>query len=172
MANMSLFDISLEYHALADLIESDLEVNEETGEIVDNTNELKQLFENLQMSFEEKLDNSQRYIMTLKSEENILAEEIKRLQAKKSSVKNKQDRIKSMILNSLQTSKQSKFKTPFNNFIIKETEAVEVLDNDLLARTYLRIKFEADKVKIKSALKSGDEVEGAKLVNNTSLVIK
>lgn len=172
MASLSLFDISLEYHALADLIDSDLEVNSETGEIVDNSDELKDLFENLQMSFEDKLDNSQRYLLTLKGEEAILADEIKRLQAKKSAVKNKQDRLKVMILNALQTSNQSKFKTSLYSFNVKNTEAVEVTDDSLLGRSFLRMKFEADKAKIKEALKAGEELEGAKLVQNTSLVVK
>ena len=172
MSNLSLFDISLEYHALTDLIDNDLEVNEETGEITDNSKELKELFENLQMTFEEKLDNSQKYLLTLKGEESILADEIKRLQAKKAAVKNKQDRLKSMMLNALQTSNQGKFKTALYSFNIKNTEAVEIVDDSLLGRSFLRMKLEADKTKIKEALKSGNEVEGAKLVQNSSLVVK
>lgn len=172
MSNLSLFDISLEYHALTDLIDNDLEVNEETGEITDNSKELTELFENLQMTFEEKLDNSQKYLLTLKGEESILADEIKRLQAKKAAVKNKQDRLKSMMLNALQTSNQGKFKTALYSFNIKNTEAVEIVDDSLLGRSFLRMKLEADKTKIKEALKSGNEVEGAKLVQNSSLVVK
>lgn len=172
MSNLSLFDISLEYHALTDLIDNDLEVNEETGEITDNSKELTELFENLQMTFEEKLDNSQKYLLTLKGEESILADEIKRLQAKKAAVKNKQDRLKSMMLNALQTSNQGKFKTALYSFNIKNTEAVEIVDDNLLGRSFLRMKLEADKTKIKEALKSGNEVEGAKLVQNSSLVVK
>lgn len=172
MSNLSLFDISLEYHALTDLIDNDLEVNEETGEITDNSKELKELFENLQMTFEEKLDNSQKYLLTLKGEESILADEIKRLQAKKAAVKNKQDRLKSMMLNALQASNQGKFKTALYSFNIKNTEAVEIVDDSLLGRSFLRMKLEADKTKIKEALKSGNEVEGARLVQNSSLVVK
>ena len=40
----SLFDLSLEFYALKDLIDNDLEVNEETGEITDNTEILNKLF--------------------------------------------------------------------------------------------------------------------------------
>ena len=35
--SLSLFDLSNEFFALKDLIDNDLEVNEETGEITDNS---------------------------------------------------------------------------------------------------------------------------------------
>ena len=58
----SLFDLSLEFFALKDLIDNDLEVNEETGEITDNTEILNKLFNDLSLSFEDKLDNSQKVL--------------------------------------------------------------------------------------------------------------
>lgn len=151
--SLSLFDLSNEFFALKDLLENDCEYNEETGEITDNSELLKELFENLKLSFEEKLDNSQRYVLTLNGEADILAKEIKRLQARKQALENKADRLTEMMKNSILSSGQTKFKTSLYNFNIKKTESVEVRDLDLIPRAYLRLKKEADKVAIKKALK-------------------
>lgn len=151
--SLSLFDLSNEFFALKDLIDNDLEVNDETGEITDNSELLKELFENLKLSFEVKLDNAQRYCLTLDGEADILDKEIKRLQAKKQALENKADRLTEMMKNSILSSGQTKFKTSLYNFNIKKTESVEVRDLDLIPRAYLRLKKEADKVAIKKALK-------------------
>lgn len=151
-SNKSLFSISLEYQAILDLIENDLEINEETGEITDNSQLLNDLFNELKLSFEDKLDNSQRYILTLKGEQDILDKEIKRLQAKKTALKNKEDSLKRLMLNALSESGETSFKTSLYSFIIKESEAISIVNEEELERKYMRISYEPDKVKIKEAI--------------------
>ena len=170
--SLSLFDLSNEFFALKDLIDNDLEVNDETGEITDNSELLKELFENLKLSLEDKLDNTQRYVLTLNGEADILAKEIKRLQARKQALENKADRLTEMMKNSILSSGQTKFKTSLYNFNIKKTESVEVRDLDLIPRAYLRLKKEADKTAIKKAIKDGLFIDGCKIVENKSLVVK
>lgn len=172
MSSLSLFNIGLEYRALFDLIENDLEVNEETGEIADNSEQFKQLFEGLNTTFEDKLDNCQRYCITLDGEAEILANEIKRLQARKKAIENKKDRLRKEMLSAIKVSGNEKIKTSLYSFNIKHSEAVSVTNEDLLERKYLRMKFEADKTKIKEAIKNGEVVEGASLVQNESLTVK
>ena len=149
----SLFDLSLEFFALKDLIDNDLEVNEETGEITDNTEVLNKLFNDLSLSFEDKLDNSQRYCLTLEGEADILAKEIKRLQGKKQALENRADRLNKMMMNAILSSGQSKVKTSLYSFSIKTSESVEVRDLDEVPREFLRINKEADKIQLKKALK-------------------
>lgn len=147
---LSLFDISLEFIALKDLMED--EFNEETGELIDKNVQIKELFDNLKLSFEDKLDNSQRYILTLKGEQDILDKEIKRLQAKKTALKNKEDNLKRLMLNALAESGETNFKTSLYSFIIKESEAISIVNEEDLERKYMRISYEPDKVKIKEAI--------------------
>ena len=151
-SNKSLFSISLEYTAILDLLENDLEYDEETGVIVDNSQLLNDLFNELNMDFKDKLDNSQRYILTLKGEQDILDKEIKRLQAKKTALKNKEDNLKRLMLNALTESGESNFKTSLYSFIIKESEAISIVNEEELERKYMRISYEPDKVKIKEAI--------------------
>ena len=168
----SLFDLSLEFYALKDLMENDFEVDEETGEFIDNTETINNLFNGLKMTFEDKLDNSQRYVLTLNGEADILAKEIKRLQAKKTALENKADRLSEMMKNAILSSGENKFKTSLYSFNIKKTESVEVRDLDVIPRAYLRLKKEADKVAIKKALKNGDVIEGVYLSEKLSLGVK
>lgn len=168
----SLFDLSLEFFALKDLIDNDLEVNEETGEITDNTEILNKLFNDLSLSFEDKLDNSQRYCLTLEGEADILAKEIKRLQGKKQALENRADRLNKMMMNAILSSGQSKVKTSLYSFSIKTSESVEVRDLDEVPREFLRIKKEADKVAIKKALKNGVKIEGVFLIEKQSLGVR
>lgn len=168
----SLFDLSLEFFALKDLIDNDLEINEETGEIVDNTEILNKLFNDLTLSFEDKLNNSQRYCLTLEGEADILAKEIKRLQAKKQALENRADRLSKMMMNAILSSGDNKFKTSLYSFSIRKTESVEIRDLDVIPRAYLRLKKEADKVAIKKALKDGTVIDGVYLSEKLSLGAK
>jgi seryl-tRNA synthetase len=168
----SLFDLSLEFYALKDLIDNDFEVDEETGEFIDNSETINNLFNDLKMTFEDKLDNSQRYILTLDGEAEILAKEIKRLQARKTALNNKADRLLETIKNAILSTGENKFKTSLYNFNIKRTESVEVRDLDVIPRAYLRLKKEADKVAIKKALKDGLEIDGVYLSEKLSLGVK
>lgn len=171
-SNKSLFSISLEYQAILDLIENDIEFNPESGEITDNSQLLNDLFNELNMDFEDKLDNSQHYILTLKGEQDILDKEIKRLQAKKTALKNREDKIKTLIMYALNASGQGKFKTKLFNFYTKETEAVNIVAEELLQRKYLKVTYSAIKDLIKKDIKAGIKVDGAEITKNTSLVVK
>jgi hypothetical protein len=162
----SLFNLSLEFYALKDLIDNDFEVDEETGEFVDNSETINNLFNDLKMTFEDKLDNSQRYILTLDGEAEILAKEIKRLQARKTALNNKADRLLETIKNAILSTGENKFKTSLYNFNIKRTESVEVRDLDVVPRAYLRLKKEADKVAIKKALKDTTPKVGFEYTDN------
>lgn len=168
--NLSLFDIGTEFYALADLMED--EFDEETGELIDKSEAIRQLFTNLKMKFEDKLDNCQKFILTLKGEQEALDKEIKRLQAKKTASKNKEDRLKNMMLGALEVSGMDKVKTSLYNFSVGKSEAVQVVNDDEIPRSFLKISYSADKVKIKKAIKDGATVDGCKLVENKSLRVR
>lgn len=170
MSNLSLFDIGIEFYALADLMED--EYDHETGELINKDKEIAELFENLKLTFEDKMDNCQRYCLTLDGEAEILANEIKRLQAKKKALENKKDRLRTMMLSALRTSALPKLKTSLYSFSIRKSESVNIIDEDLISRNYLKIKYEADKTKIKKAIKDGETVDGAVLATNESLGVR
>lgn len=170
--SLSLFGLSQEFFALKDLIDNDLEINEETGEVADNSELLKELFENLTLSMEDKFDNTQRYILTLNGEAETLDKEIKRLQAKKVALNNKSDKLRAMMQNAMTVAGIEKFKTPLYSFSIKTTESLEVLSIDNIPREFLRIKKEADKIAIKKAIKDGLIIDGCEIKINKTIGVK
>ena len=167
----SLFDISLEYAGLLDLA-NDIEYDHETGEVIDNSEQLTELFDEIADDLGNKLNNCQYVLKQLKSNEDMLADEIKRLQSKKTALKNNQDRLKKMMLNAMKFTEQDKIKTDLFSFSIRKSEAVQVESIDNIPRSLLKIKKEADKTKIKKFIKDGNEIEGVKIVENESLGVR
>lgn len=170
MTNLSLFDIGSEFKILSELMEE--EFDQETGELINKDKEINELYDGIKLSLEEKFNNSQRYLLSLKSENDLLDSEIKRLQAKKKAIQNKSLRVKDLMLSTLQATDLTKLKTSLFNFSIKKSESVEIDTIDNLSRSYLRIKYEADKTEIKKALKDGVELDGVRLVESKSLVAR
>ena len=60
---MTLFNYSLEFQVLKDLMENDVEVNEETGEFIDNSKVIADMFGEISLNFDIKLNDSQRWII-------------------------------------------------------------------------------------------------------------
>jgi hypothetical protein len=168
----TLFDLSVEFTALKDIVDNDCEFDPETGEIINNEEVIAELFGELQLSLEEKLNNSQYYIIELNSQADALGEEIKRLQAKKSALTNRANRLRDIMKGAIIQLAGGKIKTNLFSFFIKTTESLQVIDEESIPRQFLRIKREADKTAIKKAIKDGQEIEGCAIVTNTSLGVK
>ena len=87
---MTLFNYSLEFQVLKDLMENDVEVNEETGEFIDNSKVIADLFSEISLKFDIKLNDSQRWIIEQEAAADALKAEAKRLSAKATAFQNKQ----------------------------------------------------------------------------------
>ena len=55
---------------------------------------------------------------------------------------------------------------------LKDTEAVEVTDEQLIPMEYKKIKWEVSKTAIRDAINSGETVDGARMVTHRSVIIK
>lgn len=55
---------------------------------------------------------------------------------------------------------------------LKDTEAVEVTDEQLVPMEYKKIKWEVSKTAIRDAIKAGETVDGARMVTHRSVIIK
>lgn len=169
---MTLFTYSTEFNVLKDLMENDVEVNEETGEFIDNSKVIADLFGEISMNFDNKLNDSQRWIIEQEACADTLKAEAKRLSAKATALQNRADRVRELMKGAIVATGETKYKTDLFSFFIKKSESVQVLSEDELPREYLRIKREADKIKIKEALKKGEHIEGCSIVEKLSLGVK
>ena len=167
----NLFDLSQQFYTLRDILENDVEFNEETGEIIDNSETINKLFEELELSLNDKLDNCQKWILENSAKVEALKKESKRLNDKAKAIENKTDRLKELMKLSLVASGKT-IKTDIFTFSLRKSKAVQVADENELPRNYVRIEKKADKKAIKEALENGIEIPGCSFAENVSLSVK
>ena len=99
--------------------------------------------------------------------------EIDRLTARKKTTENGIDRMKAALLAFLQYSGQNKVKAGSFSVSTATTQAVQITDEKAIPCIYLvEQPPKIDKIGIKNALKAGEEISGAELINNLGVRIK
>jgi len=170
---IGLFQLTEESSALYEL-SNDLEINEETGEVIDNTETLKQLFEEWEGNFIDKLDSCQYIRKELESKAELLAAEIKRLQARKKALENRAERLKALMCDSMVISGETKLKGK-HSFSVGTRKSLFIDENatpEFFNQEYIRTIKEFDKKKITEDLKKGIVIDGAKMVEKINFSIR
>lgn len=149
-------------------------VDMETGEILD-----AEKLDALQMEREHKLEGVSLWVKDLTAEANAVKEEADKLTARKRSLDNKIQALKSWLLIALDG---EKLKTPRCNVYQTHSQRVSVEDEAELVKfletleepeQFLRFREpELRRDEIKKALKDGYEIPGAELEETESVVIK
>lgn len=144
-------------------------VDPETGEIIDEAR-----LDELEMERATKIENILLWIKNLKSEADAIKIEEKALADRRKADERKAESLTSYIQNILNG---QKFKTARVAVSYRKSDGVVI--DDLKALTnggfddYLRYKEpEADKARIKAALKSGVEIPGCHLEERQNMTIK
>lgn len=142
------------------------ECDPETGELL---NALE--WDKLNMAYEEKVENIACYIKNLTSDIADFKAEESNLAARRKALEKKVEFLKRLLLDNMDGQKFSTIKCAVS---FRKSEAVQVDDVKLVPAEMLRIKttYDPDKTAIKAAIKSGREIAGCKLVENTSVQIK
>jgi len=170
---IGLFQLTEESSALYEL-SNDLEINEETGEVIDNTETLKQLFKEWEGNFIDKLDSCQYIRKELESKAELLAAEIKRLQARKKALENRAERLRALMCDSMVISGETKLKGK-HSFSIGTRKSLFIDENatpEFFNQEYIRTIKEFDKKKITEDLKNGIVIDGAKMVDKINFSIR
>lgn len=145
----------------------DIELND--GEI---TTEIQQRIDLLAENFEEKAIAYGYVIKQYEGEETLIDAEIKRLQELKKKSAKVSDYLKERISAAMIEFGLTEIKTPTLKLSFRKSEAVEVVDESLLAQQFYNYKPTIDKTAIKAAIKAGEEVAGARIVTNQNLQLK
>ena len=98
---MTLFTYSQEFQVLKDLMENDVEINEETGEFINNSDVIASLFGEISLSFENKLNDSQRWVIEQEKTAEALKAEAKRLTQRAVALENKAYRVTELMKNAI-----------------------------------------------------------------------
>lgn len=147
-------------------------------QIIDNDGELTEELELALAINKEQLENKgQCYAYVIKELEafnDAVDIEIKRLQALKKSRGKTVDRLKETIIKAMDLFEVTELKTPTLKINFRKSDTVEIENEALLDTAFLVTKTTVtpDKVAIKKAIKAGEFVTGAVLVEHNNLQIK
>lgn len=122
----------------------------------------------------DKAENYAIVLNQLEADTFAIDAEIRRLNDRKQMFKANAAKLKANLFNQLRTVNETKFKTKLFSFSTRKSQSVAVTEMDELPSAFIRVetKKSADKTAIKNAIKAGQVVKGAELINNESLVIK
>ena len=160
---MNLYTLTQEAQYLAVLLETE-----------ELTPELEEALIINQDQLQSKAVNYAKVIANYQAESDAIDQEIKRLKAMKDSREKKIEWLKESVKKAMLVSGIEKVESPLFKLAVRRSEAVEVDLVEALPNAYQNVKnvVTADKVAIKEAIKRGENVTGARLVENFNLQIK
>lgn len=171
---MNLFDIN----------ESMLNILENIENCGDNL-EFKQILSDslnqLQIEEEKKLDSIAGYIKQLQVESNSIKEEAKKMQERAKAKEKKIENLKEYLKNYLIYNGVKKFETTKNVISIKKNPAKVEISEDFMdihssVEEFIKVeeikKCTVDKKLLLTKLKSGDNIEGARIIQEERVDIK
>jgi hypothetical protein len=160
---MKLYQITQEAQYLAVLLETEELTPELEEALIINQNELQA-----------KAVNYAKVIANYQAESDAIDQEIKRLKAMKESREKKIEWLKESVKKAMLVSGIEKVESPLFKLSVRRSEAVEVDLVEALPNAFQNVKnvVTADKIAIKEAIKKGENVTGARLVENFNLQIK
>lgn len=145
--------------------EEGMTVNTETGEVID-----LEALEQLELERSEKIRNIALWIKNLKSDVTALDAEEKAFKARKDAAKKKAEQLSGYLASVLNGEKVTG-----TDFVIswRKSTAVNVLDEKAIPPTFLVPQPpKVDKTGISKALKAGETVSGAELIERQNMTIK
>ena len=162
---MNLYEID---KALQELYDN-IEVDEETGEVILDEEKLKAL----ELEQTTKIEGTALYIRNIKAEKDAIRKEKQRLTKKLEALENKEDRLKAYLHFGC---KGEKFKTPLVTVSFRELEKV-VIDDETFDKTdekYQKqhITTKVDETKVLEDLKNGIAIKGATYTIKPSVTIR
>lgn len=167
---MKVLDILKEFRALEELMN---EIDLETGEYLNNENDIQEYIVNLKLSKEDKLNNIQDLKIEFEAKIEAVKNKIEYLNNRKKSFErniNNLTNLQLMLLNN------QKLETNEYSFSFRKSESVSINDIlfDIKDERFNRttIKVEPDKTAIKKALKDGMVIDGAIIETKMNLQVK
>ena len=152
MNTMKIYELTRNYQNLEVLLDN---------ESVDNA-VLKEEMDKIVDTIGVKFTNIQKIITNYKAIAEKQKEEEDTIRKKRQANEKKIEVLREYMLTNLEKLENKKLKTDSYTFSTKKVESV-IVDLDLLTEEYYKITKTADKTKIKQDIKSGKEVNGAKI---------
>lgn len=160
---LKIFDIAREHREIAEQLEQGELTPELEKALAINENQVYSKGEGYSMIIKEWEDTAE-----------IIQQEIDRLEKMQKSIINKSEYLKKAILCAMQMCEIKEIKTPVLKVSVRESEAVEIINEAQIPEKFKTEKTTTfvDKRAIKDAIKNRETVEGAIIKKNYNLSIK
>lgn len=168
---MKFYDVAKDYIERMEYLEQG--INAETGEMTDNANQLAIWTEELTQDLKDKSTNVIAVVRNQELTIEALDNEIKRLKAMKEAREKALNKFKTYIKSAMLTNNIEKIETTIGTIKFTKSTSTEIYDEKLIDKKFIEVVTteKISKEKIKAALKAGEEVQGARLVENKNLKI-
>lgn len=144
----------------------------EAAETPEEIEAIQNTLEMLDLSIEEKIENTAKYMVNVESDIQGLKTEIDRLTKIKKAKENAVERLKNNVEYAMKQKGVEKLEVGTFKAYYKKSESVEITNLDVIPADYTRVEIKADKVAIKKAIKAGEVVDGAHIQTNMNFYIK
>jgi hypothetical protein len=165
---MKLYELADQFKTLTDVLDSDFADDQEASLA------LRDALDATEGAFADKLEAIAKIIKNQQGDVEALKAEEQRLSAKRKSIESKIDSLKLYAEMQMEYSGLDKLKTPLFNFNVQNNPpSVDVFNPDILPKKYLVIQEpKIDKRGILDAIKAGEEVPGASIMQSRGLRIR
>lgn len=160
----SIYTLNKDYAELSAMLEA-AETEEEIQAIQDT-------LEMINVSIEEKLENTAKYMVNVEADIQGIKAEIDRLNKVKKSKESTIETLKNNIEYSMKQKGIEKLEVGTFKAGYRKSESVEITNLDIIPADFTKVEIKADKTAIKKAIKAGEVVEGAEVRTNMNFYIK
>ena len=168
---MNFYDVTKDYIEKMEYLE--LGINAETGEISEDKIQLAIWNQVLTQDLKNKSANIIAVVRNQELTIEALDTEIERLKGLKKLRENQLNKFKDYIKNVMLVNQIEKIDTVLGTIKFTKSTSTEIYDESLIDKKFIEIVTteKISKEKIKSALKAGENVQGARLVVNKNLKV-
>lgn len=168
---MNFYDVTKDYIERMEYLE--LGINAETGEMSEDKNQLAIWNQELTQDLKNKSANIIAVVRNQELTIEALDTEIERLKGLKKLRENQLNKFKDYIKNVMLVNQIEKIDTALGTIKFTKSTSTEIYDESLIDKKFIEIVTteKISKEKIKSALKAGEEVQGARLIVNKNLKV-
>lgn len=171
---MKLYEITQELETLEAMYE--LVYDEETGEVNElDFNELQAMEEEMKNLLSNKADAIIKFVKNMDSDMAVLKEEEKRLKDRREKLEKKKEWLKTYLMENMLKLGYTKVESTYGTLSTRKSKST-IINENIIAKDprywSVETKDKFDKNKIKKLIEGGEEVVGAYIQENTSVVIK
>ncbi len=160
---MKLYEIDKAYQEWQE------KVMEADGEI---TQELMEELDRIQETGDEKLESYAIVVKSFLAEAEAINGEKKRLDEREKRAKAAAENVKRCADYLMQLLGKDKFKTARTAITYRRSNSVEITDESAIPEQYFKIERKVSKTDIKAAIKNGEQINGAVLVEKQNIQIR